>query len=165
MDRRRMMMSGKSKPLFVFTPGAPLQNYSEIKARSKSNTAGWGSAEDYVSYKYPNVPHNSYSEVYFKIRIVRIAVPLKAGYKKLFVKARADNSGGDYYLHNHADAYIGWSAKANGENDNLTLIYDEERVFEFDISKRDKTSGMIYLFFWPPILINNPVIVTDIHFE
>lgn len=162
MDRRRMMMSGKPKPLFVFTPGAPLQNYSEIKARSKSGT-NWGSAEDYVSYKYPNVPINSYAEVYFKTRIIRIAVPLKAGYKKLFVKAKSNSSGSA--SSSYFNAYISWSAKANGENDNLTLIYDEEKVFEFDISKRDKTSGMIYLFFWPPNLGNSPVTVTDIHFE
>lgn len=164
MDRRRMMMSGKPRPLFVFKPGEKLQNYSEIKARSKSST-NWGSAEDYVSYKNPNVPTNSYAEVYFTIKIVRIAIPIKAGYKKLFVKARANNSGGDDYAYNYFDAYISWSAKANGENDNLTLIYDEERVFEFDISKRDKTSGAIYLFFWPPNLGNSPVTVTDIHFE
>ena len=165
MDRRRMMMSGKPKPLFVFTPGAPLQNYSEIKARSKSNTANWGSAEDYVSYKYPNVPINSYAEVYFKTKIIRIAVPLKAGYKKLFVKAKSNSSGSGSASSSYFNAYISWSTKENGENDNLTLIYDEEKVFEFDISKRDKTGGVFYLFFQPSLWGGANLVVTDIHFE
>lgn len=156
MDRRRMMMSGKPKPLFVFTPGAPLQNYSEIKARNRSG-ASWGSAEDYVSYKYPNVPINPYSEVRFKTKIIRIAIPLKSGYTKLFVEAK---SNFEYF-----NAYISWSTRENGENDNLRVILDAEKVVEFDISKRDKSGGMFYLFFQPSSWGGSYIAVTDIHFE
>lgn len=159
MNRRRMMMSGKPRPLFVFTPGAPLQNYSEIKRKTLSDTT-WYEASSYIEYgknykdvRFPRSPHHNAT----LRRVYRLTIPLKAGYKKLFVKARSSTS--EY------NAYISWSTEENGENDNLRVILDTEKVVEFDISKRDKSGGMFYLFFQPSSWGESYLAVTDIHFE
>lgn len=166
MDRRRMMMSGKPKPLFVFTPGAPLQNYSEIKRKSLGDTT-WYEASSHIEYGTNNknvcFPYLAYYNT--TRRVYRVAIPLKSGYKKLFVKAKSNSSGSGSTSSSYFNAYISWSTKENGENDNLTLIYDAEKVFEFDISKRDKTGGVFYLFFQPSSWGGADLVVTDIHFE
>lgn len=163
MDRRRMMMSGKPKPLFVFTPGAPLQNYSEIKRKTLGDTT-WYEASSYIEYGtnnkdvcFPPLPYHNTTR-----RVYRVTIPLKSGYKKLFVKAKSNSSGSTSEYFN---AYICWSTKENGENDNLTLIHNAEKVFEFDISKRDKSGGVFYLFFQTSMWGGANLVVTDIHFE
>lgn len=163
MTRRRMMMSGKPRPLFVFTPGAPLQNYSEIKRKSLGNTT-WYEASSYIEYGTNNenvcfspLPYSTTSR-----RIYRVAIPLKSGYTKLFVKAKSNSSGSTSEYFN---AYICWSTAADGFFYDKTLLQDKEETFEFDISKRDKTGGVFYLFFQPSSWGGANLVVTDIHFE
>ena len=176
MDRRRMMMSGKPKPLFVFKPGEKLQNYSETKRKRNVGNEEWRSANNYILYKpSENDPQKLFLErgvrapTENKTPVIRIAVPLKKTYTKLFVTASSPNSGNVKPDSGNVDntafnSYIGWSTNSNGENDNLTLIYDEERVFEFDISKRDRNSDNFYLFFRNAQLMGD-ITISDIHFE
>lgn len=159
--RHRMMMAGR-KEFFVFIPGTPLQNYSDIKRRYLGNSV-WNDASKYIKYGennknvlFPTPAQTPGGASY------RIAIPLKRGYTKLFVKASSPHSGEGI---SNRDAYIAWSTNPDGEKDNLTDLYDKEKEFEFDISGRDKSSGMFYLFFTTAKWINLEIVVSDIHFE
>ena len=164
MDRRRMMMSGKPRPLFIFKLGGTLQNYSEIKRKTLSDTT-WYEASSYIEYGTNNIdvrfPHSPHHNTTLR-RVYRLTIPLKAGYKKLFVKARSGSSGSTSEYFN---AYIYWSTAADGFYYDRTLLQDKKETFEFDISKRDKTGGVFYLFFQPSSWVGADIVVTDIHFE
>ena len=164
MDRRRMMMSGKPRPLFIFKLGGTLQNYSEIKRKSLGDTT-WYEASSYIEYGKNNkdvrFPPSPYHDTTLR-RVYRLTIPLKAGYKKHFVKARSSSSGSTSEYFN---AYIYWSTAADGFYYDRTLLQDKEETFEFDISKRDKSGGMFYLFFQPSSWGGSYLAVTDIHFE
>lgn len=169
MNRRRMMMSGKPKLLFIFKPGEKLQNYSETKRKRDVGNEEWRSASSYILYEpSENDPQKLFLERGIRspeestTPIIRIAVSLKKTYTKLFIAASSPDSGSDKAT--AFNSYIGWSTNSNGENDNLTLIYDEERVFEFDISKRDRNSDSFYLFFRNAVLMGD-ITISDIHFE
>jgi hypothetical protein len=158
--RHRMMMAG-IKDLFVFIPGTPLQNYSDIKRRNIGGET-WNDASKYIKYGENNenvlfpTPEQPVGAIY------RIAIPLKRGYTKLFVKASSHLSGGEVSRKN---AYIGWSTNPGGEKDNRVLLDDKEKEFEFNISGRDKSSGMFYLFLTTARWTNLKIVVSDIHFE
>ena len=164
MDRRRMMMSGKPRPLFVFKLGGTLQNYSEIKRKSDSTSEKWSSADNYIEYR--DNPQKLFLERGSNVRVlptIRIAIPLKKAYSKLFVTARSPGSGGEPNAESF-NSYISWSTAADGFFYDKTLLQDEEETFEFDISKRDKNSETFYLFFQHAQLMGD-ITISDIHFE
>lgn len=164
MDRRRMMMSGKPRPLFVFKLGGTLQNYSEIKRKSDSTSEKWSSADSYIEYR--ENPQKLFLERGSNVRVlptIRIAIPLKKAYSKLFVTARSPGSGGGTNAESF-NSYISWSTAADGFFYDKTLLQDEEETFEFDISKRDKNSETFYLFFQHAQLMGD-ITISDIHFE
>ena len=164
MDRRRMMMSGKPRPLFVFKLGGTLQNYSEIKRKSDSTSEKWSSADNYIEYR--DNPQKLFLERGSNVRVlptIRIAIPLKKAYSNLFVTARSPDSGGGTNVETF-NSYISWSTAADGFFYDKTLLQDEEETFEFDISKRDKNSESFYLFFQHAQLMGD-ITISDIHFE
>ena len=170
MDRRRMMMSGKPKPLFVFKPGEKLQNYSETKRKRNVGNEEWRSANNYILYKpSENDPQKLFLERGVRAPtenttpIIRITVPLKKTYTKLFIAARSPGSGGGTNAESF-NSYISWSTAADGFFYDKTLLQDEEETFEFDISKRDKNSETFYLFFQHAQLMGD-ITISDIHFE
>ena len=167
MDRRRMMMSGKPRPLFVFKLGGTLQNYSEIKRKSDSTSEKWSSADSYIEYRenpqklflergLSNPNESTRPEI-------RIAIPLKKTYTKLFIAASSPDSGGEPNAEAF-NSYISWSTAADGFFYDKTLLQDKEETFEFDISKRDKNSETFYLFFQHAQLMGD-ITISDIHFE
>ena len=126
MNRRRMMMSGKPKPLFVFKLGGTLQNYSEIKRKSDSTSEKWSSADSYIEYR--ENPQKLFLERGSNVRVlptIRIAIPLKKAYSKLFVTARSPDSGGEPNAETF-NSYISWSTAADGFFYDKTLLQDEE---------------------------------------
>ncbi|MBQ8788930.1 MAG: hypothetical protein IJZ58_05405 [Oscillospiraceae bacterium] len=170
MNRRRMMMSGKPRPLFIFKPGEKLQNYSGIQRKRNVENEEWRSADSYILYK----PSGDDPQKLFLERgisnpnestrpVIRIAIPLKKAYTKLFVAARSPDSGGEPNAEAF-NSYISWSTAADGFFYDKTLLQDKEETFEFDISKRDKNSETFYLFFQHAQLMGD-ITISDIHFE
>ena len=91
MNRRRMMMSGKPRPLFIFKPGEKLQNYSGIQRKRNVENEEWRSADSYILYK----PSGDDPQKLFLERgisnpnestrpVIRIAIPLKDLYKTFY---------------------------------------------------------------------------------
>ncbi len=158
MDRRRMMMTG-GKPLVVFSYGdTKLNNVTNILRRNKAGNV-WAAYNGIRFEDGKFIVDNSTPS------IVMFEIPLKKYYKKLFVEASSKDSGSEGA--EFFNAYISWSTAEKKENYNMFLIDDgnNRKVYELDISARDKDSGMFYLYLWESSFAGANFDVFNIWFE
>lgn len=131
--RRRMMMGGGMKPLHIYEKGAEaFENAGEVRMKTFSD-----------EWKEPSEVNLKFLDEYVSVlaATLRIEVPLKNGYRKLFVAAYIPDAENANYAGN-----IGWSTEESAPEEGKDVLSEAEEVFEFDISKRDKTEEKIFVF-------------------
>lgn len=125
-------MGGGMKPLHIYEKGAEaFENAGEVRMKTFSD-----------EWKEPSEVNLKFLDEYVSLyaATVRIEVPLKKGYRKLFVAAYIPAAVTNYA------GNIGWSTEESAPEEGKDVLSNAEEVFEFDISKRDRTDGKIFVF-------------------